>query len=97
MRSRTRSTAGTVSPIPRATGTSAANVRARWGTSAKTRISTTGVAYSAPRLWLSSARSASSTTPPHSTPRSAQGMRLLLASSSAGQAAINQVAAAAFS
>ena len=67
-RSPTRSTAGAAAPIPAATGTSSANVRTRPGSSANTSTSITGSAYTEPRLWLSSATSASSTAPPASAP-----------------------------
>ena len=70
-RSPTCSTAGAAAAIPAATGTSTANVRVRPGSSANTSTSITGVAYSEPRLWLSSATSASSTAPPASTPAQA--------------------------
>jgi hypothetical protein len=82
--------------MPNATGTSRANVRVRPGSSANTSTSITGVAYSEPRLWLSSATSASSTAPPASNPRSAHGKRGPRASSSAGQNAISHCAAFAF-
>ena len=81
--------------MPAATGTSTANVRVRPGSSANTSTSITGVAYSEPRLWLSSATSASSTAPPASSPRTPQGRRSLRASSSAGQNAISHCAALA--
>ena len=92
----TRSTAGAAAAIPMATGTNRANVRVRWGSSANTSTSITGVAYSEPRLWLSSATSASSTAPPARAPRTPQGSERLRAIRSAGQNAINHWAAFAF-
>ena len=76
-------------------GTSSANVRTRPGNSANTSTSMIGVAYSEPRLWLSSATSPSATAPPASRPRRPQGRRSLRAKSSAGQKAISHCAALA--
>ncbi len=81
--------------MPHATGTRIANVRTRPGSRAKTSTSITGVAYREPRLWLSSATSASSTAPPASSPRRAHGSRRSLAINSAGHIAISHCAALA--
>ena len=84
-----------MSPTVAAIGTSAVNVRARWGTSTNINTSTIGSEYTAPRLWVSSTTPQSRTTLPARTPRSHHATSRRPANTIAGHTGMKNVAAAA--